>query len=83
MKPENYHYYLLHICTSVNVASSELIGFLVLFLKACCRFSALIKCLLYSQEAAWTVTDESIQIMGGMGFMKVSDDFTSKTTIKL
>lgn len=27
---------------------------------------------LVSQEAAWTVTDESIQIMGGMGFMKVS-----------
>lgn len=23
------------------------------------------------QEAAWTVTDECIQIMGGMGFMKV------------
>lgn len=24
------------------------------------------------QEAAWTVTDECIQVMGGMGFMKVS-----------
>lgn len=23
------------------------------------------------QEAAWTVTDECIQVMGGMGFMKV------------
>lgn len=31
-----------------------------------CRF------LFGSQEAAWTVTDECIQIMGGMGFMKVS-----------
>lgn len=27
--------------------------------------------LLCVQEAAWTVTDECIQIMGGMGFMKV------------
>lgn len=26
---------------------------------------------LCSQEAAWKVTDECIQIMGGMGFMKV------------
>lgn len=26
---------------------------------------------LFVQEAAWTVTDECIQIMGGMGFMKV------------
>lgn len=25
----------------------------------------------FVQEAAWTVTDECIQIMGGMGFMKV------------
>lgn len=24
------------------------------------------------QEAAWAVTDECIQVMGGMGFMKVS-----------
>lgn len=28
--------------------------------------------LLLWQEAAWTVTDECIQVMGGMGFMKVS-----------
>lgn len=27
------------------------------------------------QEAAWTVTDECIQIMGGMGFMKVMRPF--------
>ena len=27
------------------------------------------------QEAAWKVTDECIQIMGGMGFMKVQDGF--------
>lgn len=29
------------------------------------------------QEAAWTVTDECIQVMGGMGFMKVSPASTS------
>ena len=31
------------------------------------------------QEAAWTVTDECIQIMGGMGFMKVRDQPTSRS----
>lgn len=24
----------------------------------------------FASEAAWTVTDEAIQVMGGMGFMK-------------
>ncbi|MEQ2288749.1 hypothetical protein AMECASPLE_026052 [Ameca splendens] len=27
---------------------------------------------IFASEAAWTVTDECIQVMGGMGFMKVS-----------
>lgn len=26
----------------------------------------------FASEAAWTVTDEAIQVMGGMGFMKES-----------
>lgn len=35
-------------------------------MKACVPFMRV--CV---QEAAWMVTDECIQIMGGMGFMKV------------
>lgn len=43
-----------------------------LFAKISCMINCLKILSVVSQEAAWSVTDECIQIMGGMGFMAVS-----------
>ena len=36
-----------------------------------CFIRLTLSCLPYFQEAAWFVADECIQILGGMGYMKV------------